>query len=140
MNLKSLHAFLTLAVQFGIHVFRKLFRLPSPGLKTFLENYKGDKIPSLSQVDKTQLYSFGRCIRCGLCDGENPVYVQTQNPATFMGPSYYPSGATRLIPDYPYNNLNEQNWQGDRSALICPMGIDVPQTVELMNRKVQEVS
>ncbi len=140
MNGKALYATFILGIQLIVHVIRRLFGRQSPGLNDFLNNYREDGIPAMSQEDKYLLHQISGCVTCRLCDSMCPALPHT-NPADFMGPSFYPSSASRLIPDYPYANLDTSACESCAGcASICPRNVPIRETFELMRRKVESIA
>jgi len=140
MRHKALYATLVLGLQLLWHILRRMFGVRSPGLQVFLDNYRADGIPAMTSEDKDLLYQISACVSCRLCDSLCPALPQ-MNPADFMGPAFYAASASRLIPDYPYINLDLSacgSCSGCES--ICPRNVPIKETFELMRRKVQAIS
>lgn len=139
MNIKGIYATFVLGVQFIWHVIRKIFRRRSPGLKVFLDNYRDDGIPAMSSEEKSLLYEMGRCVSCRLCDSLCSLLPHT-NPADFLGPAFYAASASRLIPDYPYVNLDPHVCGSCAGCdVICPRHVPIRETFEMMRRKVEAI-
>jgi succinate dehydrogenase/fumarate reductase-like Fe-S protein len=139
MRWKNLYATFVLGLQLLIHVVRRLMGRASPGLKQFLDNYRDDGIPALSMEDRRLIHEISRCVTCRLCDSLCEALPHT-NPADFLGPAFYPSSASRLIPDYPYAVLDEQACASCAGCdVICPRGVPIEATFDLMRRKVREI-
>ncbi len=140
MRFKAIYATMVLGWQFFLRLLKRLFFRPSPGLAEFLENYRADQIPAMSPEDKSILHALGRCVSCRLCDSLCPALPHT-NPAEFLGPAFYPAGASRLITDYRYAQLDLaacSDCSGCES--ICPRDVPIRATFELMRKKVQEAA
>jgi succinate dehydrogenase/fumarate reductase-like Fe-S protein len=139
MNAKALYATLVLGVQLIWHIVRRILGRPSPGLKVFLANYRDDGIPTMSSEEKALLYELSRCVSCRLCDSLCAILPNT-NPADFMGPAFHPSTASRLIPDYPYVNLDTGACDTCAGCdAICPRDVPIRDTFNLMRRKVEAI-
>lgn len=140
MKMKGLYAILVLGIQLLVHSVRWLFRRPSPGLSTFLANYRDDGIPAMSSKDKDLLDEISRCVSCRLCDSACPALVHS-NPADFMGPSFYPSSVSRLIPDYPYAMLDLELCNAcNLCEDVCPRQVPIKATFDLIRRKVEAIA
>jgi hypothetical protein len=140
MKLKSLYAFFVLALQFIIHMTRRILHISSPGLKDFLKNYRKDKIPPLLAQERTTLLMLSRCMSCQLCELEQ-AHLGQNDPSTFLGAWFYPMSVSRSTSDYTYASLADEWWEGiEERRSLCPQGISVKKGFDLIKIKAGEVA
>ena len=79
MDIKKLDAYLHLAVQFNIHLIKKLtgnlIGKKRDGFKSFIEKFKEDKITYWKEEERRIWHKLGYCINCIECDEVCPILL-----------------------------------------------------------------
>ena len=96
MRLKS---WLNLAWAILRHFARLLVRRPGDGLRTFLHNYRPERLLPIRPEERAWLAAADRCIACGLCNTVCPGFAERRAP-DFGGPMAL-AAAARGFPDLP---------------------------------------
>ena len=117
----------------ALALLRTLWRLAwhrnIDGLASFRANYMEDGLTALSEADRREMKSFGRCIACGRCDrGDAERIVATRGQ--FRGTMGLGLAASRSMPDYRaaargFAHLSEDELA--RKELLCPTHVPLRQ-------------
>jgi hypothetical protein len=87
----------------ALALLRTLWRLTwhrhIDGLARFRENYAADGLTPLSELDRTQMRQFGRCIACGRCD-RGDAERTLGSKGEYRGTMGLVLAASRSMPDY----------------------------------------
>jgi hypothetical protein len=92
-------AFALLALALLRTLWRLTWHRHIDGLARFRENYAGDGLTPLSELDRGQMRQFGRCIACGRCDRGDAERILASK-GEFRGTMGLVLAASRSMPDY----------------------------------------
>ena len=135
-ELRSVIAKLNLAWALLLHFLKKPFR--TLGYAAFLNNFRADRLIPISQVDKSWLFKFSKCLNCGLCDVVCPA-LQQLPPGAFPGPSYLVTTLTRSTTDFWAVSIDLSLCGGcQHCQSVCPNLVPVKEALEFIEAKALE--
>lgn len=122
-------------------LLRRLFRRGLAGIGAFRSNYDADGLPPVTEAERAQLGSFGRCIACGLCDRGEAERIEASGGA-YQGVMALVLAASRSMPDFraaarsftfvPDGVLREKE-------LICPARVPFREMAQFVREKAEAV-
>lgn len=120
---------------------RRLFRRGRAGIGAFRDNYDADGLPPVTQAERSELGSYGRCIACGLCDRGEAQRIAASGGA-YSGVMALVLAASRSMPDFraaarsfafvPEDVLREKEG-------ICPTGVPFVRIARFVRDKARAV-
>jgi hypothetical protein len=118
-------ALLLLALALLRTLWRRFTGPPVDGLARFRTNYAEDGLSPVSEWERAEMASFGRCIACGRCD-RGDAERATRGAGHFRGTMSLVLAASRSMPDYraaalAFSRLSEREL-AEKEAL-CPTGV-----------------
>ena len=103
-------------------LWRRLWQRRVDELARFRANYADDGLTSLSEAERAEMRSFGRCIACGRCDsGDGPRILAARGQ--FQGTMRLVLAASRSMPDYKAAALGFSHLSAaelERKERLCP--------------------
>jgi hypothetical protein len=122
-------------------VLGRFFGRRHDGIGRFRENYDADRLPPVTERERKELSSFGRCIACGLCDrGEGPRIVASRG--AYRGVMSLMLSASRSMPDFHAANLALVHVPDEVLAdkeRICPTRVPMRQIARFVRDKAKEL-
>src|SRR5688572_22295624 len=99
------------------------------GLAFFEQNYAADGLAAVSELDRRQMPTFGRCIACGLCD-RNDAQRVAQSGGRYRGTMTLILAASRSMPDFRAAALGFEHLSDEDLAekeRVCPTRVPMRQ-------------
>lgn len=116
-------------------LWRRFTGPPVDGLARFRSNYAEDGLSAVSERDRAEMATFGRCIACGRCDRGDAARA-TSAPGHYRGTMGLVLAASRSMPDYraaalQFSRLSERDLE-EKEAL-CPTGVPFRRIARFVN-------
>jgi hypothetical protein len=110
-------------------LWRRAWNRHIDGLARFRDNYAGDGLTALSELDRAQMRHFGRCIACGRCDRGDTERI-LGSKGEYRGTMGLVLAASRSMPDYRaaargFAHLSEADLEAKER--LCPTRVPLRQ-------------
>lgn len=135
---KGILAILNLAIQFNIHIFKRIFPLfiKKDGIEVFEENYRNDNLFSLTEEERNKLFNFEKCINCGICSSQC-VVLSVLEKNNFLEPRFITSSLSRALNEFNTNiDIIYNCLICEACKVLCPQGIPIPEVVSFIKNKI----
>lgn len=141
--MRRVWAIVFLGWQFVLHWFRRLhwvLRGRPDQLALFTSYYREDGILPTSPAERNVQRGLQRCIHCGLCAFDNPVFLRMQSEYN-LSPATLAIALSRSQPEFAF----AEDWVSaletvQVSPAACPQGVPLQAAVELIRQKITELT
>jgi len=135
-----LHAFFLLAFALFTTILRRIFGRGPRGLALFRANYDADRLPPVTQDERSELATFGGCIACGRCNlGDGPLIAASKG--AFPGTMALMLASSRSMPDYDAGVRGFAYVSDEALAekeALCPTAVPMRRIKAFVRRKAEE--
>lgn len=136
------HALLLLAFSLVVTLWKRAFGRAPRGLALFRANYDEDRLPPVTEAERSELTTFGGCIACGRCDAGDGVTIARSGGA-FPGTMALMLSCSRSMPDYDaavraFAHVTDEALA--EKELLCPTGVPMRRIASFVRAKAREVA